>query len=159
MTAVLFVCLGNICRSPTAEAVFRRMAHEAGLDAPCESAGTGGWNAGKPPYTPSILAARRRGYEMAGFRARQVRVEDFRRFGLILGMDRANLKDLRSLRPGDGPEPRLLMDYAPNAPRQDIPDPWYTRDFEGALDLIEEGCRGLVAALLASGRQGGADRT
>ncbi len=147
MTAVLFVCLGNICRSPTAEAVFRRLAGEAGLAIPCESAGTGDWNVGSPPYLPSILAARKRGYEMGGMRARQVTATDFARFTHVLAMDRANLHDLAAIRAEAGPEPRLLMDFADNPPRTDIPDPWYSRDFEGALDLIEAGCRGLIAAL------------
>jgi protein-tyrosine phosphatase len=147
MTTVLFVCLGNICRSPTAEAVFRKLAEEAGLDIPCDSAGTGGWNVGHPPYMPSILAARRRGYDLAGLRARQVTVGDFARFTHVIGMDRANLNDLRALRPSGAPEPRLLLDFADSPPRREIPDPWVTRDFEGALDLIEAGCRGLVQAL------------
>ncbi len=147
MTSVLFVCLGNICRSPTAEAVFRGMAGQAGLDIPCDSAGTGGWNAGHAPYMPSVLAARRRGYELAGLRARQVTPDDFGRFSHILAMDRANLNDLRALRPQGAPEPLLLMDFAEDPPRREIPDPWVTRDFETALDLIEAGCRGLLEAL------------
>jgi protein-tyrosine phosphatase len=147
MTAVLFVCLGNICRSPTAEAVFRKLAREAGQDIPCDSAGTGGWHAGEPPYMPSIQAGGARGYDLSPLRARQVTAEDFTRFTHILAMDRANLNDLRALRPPGGTEPRLFMDYAPDAPRREVPDPWYTRDFDGALDLIETGCRGLLAAL------------
>ncbi|MCB6178250.1 low molecular weight phosphotyrosine protein phosphatase [Rhodobacter sp. Har01] len=141
MTAVLFVCLGNICRSPTAEGVFRRLALDAGLNVTADSAGTGGWHAGDPPHPPAVAAAARRGYDLSDLRARQVTRADFTRFDLILAMDRSNLSDLRALHPGPGAELRLFLADA------DVPDPWYTGEFDRTLDLIETGCRGLISAL------------
>lgn len=148
MTAVLFICLGNICRSPTAEAVFRARAAAAGLDATADSCGTGGWHAGEPPYLPSIEAAARRGYDLRPLRARQIRPEDFTRFDHLLVMDRSNLADVRALMPPGGTAPRLFLEHAPELGRSDLPDPWYTRDFEGTLDLIEAATDGLIRDLM-----------
>lgn len=150
MQRILFVCLGNICRSPAAEAVFRVRAGAAGIAAAADSAGTAGWHAGKPPHGPMIAAAARRGIDMAGLRARQVRAADFDRFDLILAMDRGNLADLRGLAPaGSRAALRLFLDGVPGLGGRDVPDPWFTGDFDGALDLIERG----VAALLAAARR------
>ena len=147
---ILFVCLGNICRSPSAEAVVRALAAERGLDLQLDSAGTGDWHAGEPPYGPMQRAARARGYDLSALRARQVTAEDFRRFDLILAMDRANLSDLRALRPGDATAAlRLFTEAAPGAGGADVPDPYFTRDFDGALDLIETAARGLLDQLSA----------
>jgi len=144
MTRVLFVCLGNICRSPTAEAVFRQIAPEAETD----SAGTGGWHIGDPPYGPAIAAAKVRGYPMADLRARQFTPEDFDAFDLIIAMDRSNLADIEDQRPAGSETPvRLMLDYLPEAGLRDVPDPYYTRDFDAALDLVEAACRALVRAL------------
>ena len=141
---VLFVCLGNICRSPTAEAVFRRIAPGV----PADSAGTSDWHIGDPPYGPAIAAGAARGYDLSPLRARQVGPGDFRDFDLILAMDRANLAALEALRPADGhAELALFLDYAPDAPVREVPDPYYTRDFDGALDLIEAAARGLAERL------------
>lgn len=130
-TRILCVCLGNICRSPTAEAVLRAHLPDAAID----SAGTGGWHLGDPPYGPAIRAAAARGYDLSGQRARQVAVEDFDRFDLILAMDRQNLRDLGALAPpAGGAELSLFLDPVGGG---DVPDPYYTRDFAGALDLIE----------------------
>lgn len=147
MTAVLFVCLGNICRSPTAEAVLRARAAAAGLDLTVDSCGTGGWHVGEPPYLPAIEAAAKRGYDLRSLRARQLTPQDFTRFDLVLVMDRSNLRDAQTLCPPDGSKPRLFLTYAPGSGRTDLPDPWYTRDFEGTLDLIEAASDGLIAAL------------
>lgn len=149
MTSVLFVCLGNICRSPTAEAVFRHRAAQAGLPVVVDSCGTGGWHAGEPPYLPAIEAAARRGYDMRALRARQLTADDFRRFDHVLVMDRSNLADARALMPAGGAEPRLFLDHAPELGRSEVPDPWYTRDFDGALDLIEAASDGLLRDLLS----------
>lgn len=141
---VLCVCLGNICRSPTAEAVLREMG---GGRWEVDSAGTAGWHAGKPPYGPAIAAAAARGYDLGPLRARQLRARDFGRFDLILAMDEENRAAIESLRPeGDETPVRLLLEFAPETGRSTVPDPYYTRDFEGALDLIEAGVRGLIAA-------------
>lgn len=129
---ILCVCLGNICRSPTAEAVLRQHLPDAEI----QSAGTAGWHAGKSPYGPAIAAAAGRGYRMDGLRARQVRRKDFARFDLILAMDGQNMADLRAMAPATGGA-RLAMFLEPLG-GGDVPDPYYTRDFEAALGLIEE---------------------
>lgn len=122
---ILCVCLGNICRSPAAEAVLR--ARGADVD----SAGTAGWHVGKPPYGPMRDAAQARGLDMTGLAARQFEAADFTRFDLILAMDAQNLADIEALRP-EGNATRVAL-FAGG----DVPDPYYTRDFDGALDLIE----------------------
>lgn len=145
---VLFVCLGNICRSPSAEAVTRRFAAEAGLDVTLDSAGTSDWHVGEPPYGPMVRAGRARGHDLAPLRARQVTAADFDAFDLIIGMDAANIDALERLRPPGNATPlRLFTDYAPETGATEVPDPYYTRDFDGALDLVEACARGLVAAL------------
>ncbi len=146
--SVLFVCLGNICRSPTAEGVMRTMAAQAGLSLDIDSAGTGAWHVGKPPHAPAIRAAARRGYDLTGFRARQVGRADFTRFQLILAMDVANLRDLERLAPPGAPA-RLgrLLAHAPETGRSEVPDPYHSGDYEAVLDLIETACRGLVTRL------------
>lgn len=148
MTSVLFVCLGNICRSPTAEAVFRSRATEAGLTVMVDSCGTGGWHRGEPPYMPAIEAAARRGYDMRALRARQLTADDFRRFEHVLVMDRSNLTDAQALMPAGGTQPRLFLSHAPELGRSEVPDPWYSRDFDGALDLIEAATDGLIRDLM-----------
>ncbi|QYZ68448.1 low molecular weight protein-tyrosine-phosphatase [Neotabrizicola shimadae] len=150
MTAVLFVCLGNICRSPTAEGVFRAMAARAGLSVTVDSAGTGGWHAGEPPHPPSVAAALRRGYDLRQQRARQVRPEDFTRFDLIYAMDRRNLQDLTDLRKGQGTRPALFLDLVPQLGLRDMPDPWYTGEFDRVLDLVEAASQALVRRLSAT---------
>ena len=141
---VLFVCLGNICRSPAAEGVFRQLAPGIGAD----SAGTAGWHVNKPPYGPMQAAARARGYDLSDLRARRIRTGDFARFDLIIAMDAQNLAEIEALRPADSDTPvQLFTDYAPGTGMDHVPDPYYTRDFDGALDLIEIAARGLLAAL------------
>ncbi|MDI3335982.1 low molecular weight protein-tyrosine-phosphatase [Defluviimonas aestuarii] len=151
MKRILFVCLGNICRSPAAEAVFAAKASAAGLAVSVDSAGTGGWHIGDPPYPPMIAAAAARGYDLAPLRARQVRRTDFDDFDLILAMDRVNLADLSALRPGGNATPlHLMLDNAPACGTDEVPDPYYTRDFDQALDLIELAADGLVTSLARS---------
>ena len=143
-TRILFVCLGNICRSPTAEAVVR--ARSAGLDLTLDSAGTGDWHAGDPPYGPMQRAALARGYDMSALRARVLLAEDFDRFDLILGMDADNMRGIEALRGTSDTPIRLFTDYA-QGQTEGVPDPYYTRDFDGALDLIERCAEGLLATL------------
>lgn len=139
-TRILFVCLGNICRSPAAEGVARALMPEIGFD----SAGTSDWHLGKPPYGPMQSAARARGIDLGGLRARQFVAEDFHRFDLILAMDTKNLAAVEALRPeGSDTQARLFTDYAPDAGADHVPDPYYTRDFDGALDLIGAAAQGL----------------
>lgn len=138
---VLFVCLGNICRSPTAEGVFRQRVRAAGLEhcVTIDSAGTGHWHVGKAPDSRTRRAAQRRGYDLSALRARQVCQEDFSRFDLILAMDHANLRHLQALRPqGSAAELDLyLRRYTLG--REEVPDPYYGGEegFEQVLDLLE----------------------
>jgi protein-tyrosine phosphatase len=154
---ILFVCAGNICRSPTAEGVMRRLVADAGLDGAVEvaSAGTGGWHAGEPPDARATAAAARRGIPLAGA-ARQVTEEDFERFDLIVAMDRENLGELRAIAPGQRAraEVRLLREFDPasaGGEDLDVPDPYYggARGFETVLDLVAAACRGLLDDLRA----------
>jgi len=133
MTSVLFVCLGNICRSPTAEAVFRARAGDT--DIQIDSAGTGAWHAGEGPDPRSRAEGERRGYSFAGQAARKVRVEDFREFDFILAMDNSNLKDLKAIRPHDSTA--MLSLFLPDG--SDVPDPYYggPDGFAKVVDLIE----------------------
>ncbi len=147
-TRVLFVCLGNICRSPTAEAVTRSLAAEAGLALTVDSAGTSDWHVGDPPYGPMQAAARARGHDLSQLTARQITPGDFDDFDLIIGMDADNVANIERLRPpGNATPVRLFTDYAPEAGMDHVPDPYYTRDFAGTLDLIEAAARGLIAGL------------
>ena len=144
MTRILCVCLGNICRSPTAEAVLRHMARDLTID----SAGTSDWNIGCSPYGPAVAAGAARGYDLSLLRARQITRADFTDFDLILAMDANNLAEIESLRPpGSGTPVRIFLDYADGHEGQNIPDPYYTRDFDGALDLIEKAATGLLKSL------------
>lgn len=141
---ILFVCLGNICRSPAAEGVFQSLAPEVS----CDSAGTGGWHIGEPPYGPMQEAARARGYDLSALRARQFDRRDFEGFDLIIGMDADNIANIERLRPAGNETPvRLFTDYTSGAVGRAVPDPYYTRDFDGALDLIEVCAEGLRAQL------------
>lgn len=149
---VLFVCLGNICRSPTAEGVFRHLlAREAPeLRVEVDSAGTAGYHIGDPPDLRSQRAAARRGIDLSGLRARQVTPADFGHFGLILAMDRDNLAELQRMRPARSrAQLRLFLDYAPQLDLREVPDPYYgdASAFEEVLDLAAAASRGLIAAL------------
>lgn len=149
--SVLFVCMGNICRSPTAEGVFRRMVQEAGLEerVHVDSAGTHGYHLGAEPDRRSQAAAARRGYDLSALRARQLLPEDGERFDLVLAMDRDNLARSRGLLRGPA-ELRLLMDFAEERRKDEVPDPYYTggeAGFEEVLDMIEEAGRGLMDAV------------
>ena len=147
---VLFVCLGNICRSPAAEGVMRARAEAAGLPVTLDSAGTGDWHAGDPPDRRMTAAARKRGIDLTGLRARQVRPRDFEAFDLVLAMDRANLDTLSRLRPAGAPAGlELMRDQAPGPRGREVPDPYYGGDdgFERVLDMLEAAADGLVARL------------
>ena len=146
---VLFVCLGNICRSPTAEAVLRGLgAREApGLTLMVDSAGTADYHVGDAPDRRSQAAGAARGYDLSGLRARQVNRDDFTRFDLLLAMDRSNRDVLLALAPPQARERvRLFMTYAPESGHQEVPDPYYggPAGFEQVLDLAEAASRGLL---------------
>jgi protein-tyrosine phosphatase len=152
---VLFVCLGNICRSPTAEGVLRYLAAKEApqLALEIDSAGTADYHIGAPPDPRSQRAALRRGIDIGGLRARQVEVEDFARFDHILAMDEANLRELQAMQPRHSRASlKLFLEYAPDLKLRDVPDPYY-RDaaaFEEVLDLTTAASRGLLAALQES---------
>jgi protein-tyrosine phosphatase len=141
--------MGNICRSPTAESVFREHVKRAGLlhDVLIESAGIGDWHVGQPPDRRAILHARRRGYDLESLRARQIEREDFRRFDWILAMDLRNLRDLEGLRPAEYTgHLGLLLDLAPELGVREVPDPYFgaAEGFETVLELTERACAALV---------------
>ncbi len=149
---ILCVCLGNICRSPTAEGVLRAIAAREYpyLKLEVDSAGTADYHVGEPPDRRTVAAARRRGYDLSGLRARQVQSEDFRRFDYLLAMDRANLSELESRRLVGAPARlALFMSFAPGGEYDEVPDPYYggTEDFERVLDLCESAARGLLSQL------------
>ena len=153
--SVLFVCMGNICRSPTGEGLMRQLVAEHGLEAEIEvdSAGTIAYHAGEPPDPRMREAAARRGYRLDG-RARQIRREDFARFDLIVAMDRNNATDILALSGGgDGvneAEVRLLSEFLPAGAPADVPDPYYggAKGFETVLDMIEQACPAILARLV-----------
>ena len=147
MTSILFVCLGNICRSPLAEGALRAEAERRGLDLHAESAGTGNWHAGEPPDPRAIVAAWRQGVDISGQRARQVQLEDFHAFDLIVALDRQNLRDLRAMSPAGAPARlSLLLDHAPGREGQDVADPWYgdAAGFDVTWDEVALAVRGLA---------------
>jgi len=149
---VLLVCLGNICRSPTAEGVLRQMlaAEAPHLQVDIDSAGTADYHVGSAPDLRSQRAAMRRGIDLSGLRARQVAPDDFERFGLILAMDRQNLRALEALRPRTSKARlKLFMEFAQRPGCVELPDPYYgdDEDFELVLDLAAAASRGLIEAL------------
>jgi protein-tyrosine phosphatase len=149
--AILFVCLGNICRSPLAEAVFRARAEEAELDVMIDSAGTGGWHVGEPPDRRAQATARRHGIDISHYRGRQVEPADFRRFSHIFALDRDNLAGLRRLAPADATaEIGLLLDLVAGLEGQSVADPYYGEDagFEQTWRQVEAAARALVARLM-----------
>ena len=142
--AILFVCTGNICRSPTAEAVLRHLAANEGIELRVESAGIGDWHVGSPPDTRAQHHAKGRGYDLSALRARQVRRRDFEDFDLILAMDRGHLRALQRMAPAaERHKIRLFV------ADRDVPDPYYggPAGFEQVLDLVEAACRDLVREL------------
>ena len=150
--SVLFVCMGNICRSPTAEGVFRKLVADAGLSAQIvsDSAGTHAYHEGSPPDKRALEAAARRGYELHELRARPVNAEDFEQHDYILAMDRDNLEILwTQAAEADRDKIRLFLDFANPGGNDEVPDPYYggTSGFERVLDLVEEASRGLLETL------------
>lgn len=153
MLKILFVCTGNICRSPTAEGMLRALAEERGLAGPLlvNSAGTTDYHTGEPPDRRALAAARRRGVDLAQLRARRIEAEDFENFDLIVAMDRGHHVTLRELCPPEHEHKlRLFMDYLPEHRSRDVPDPYYGRkqDFEEVLDIIDRGSAAILEEIM-----------
>ncbi len=152
ISRILFVCLGNICRSPSAEGVVRHLAARENppIELELDSAGTAGYHIGAPPDLRSQAAARRRGIDIGDLRARRIESDDYSKFDLILAMDRENLSALNRARPRNSrAQLRLFLEYAPQSGMLEVPDPYYgtERDFERVLDLCCAAARGLIAEL------------
>ncbi|MET4684661.1 low molecular weight protein-tyrosine-phosphatase [Brevundimonas faecalis] len=148
--SVLFVCLGNICRSPLAEAAFREEARRQRLDVVVDSAGTGGWHVGAPPDPRAQAVALRNGVDVSALRGRQVKPADFRRFTHIVALDRDNLADLRRLAPADATaDLSLLLDHVAGREGQPVADPYFGDDegFDVTWAEVTEGARGLAQKL------------
>jgi protein-tyrosine phosphatase len=148
--SVLFVCLGNICRSPLAEAAFRQAATRAGLRVTVDSAGTGGWHVGQAPDARARAQGRAHGVDMSQYRARQVKPGDFTRFTHIFALDTSNLADLEGLRPADATARlALLLDLVPGREGQSVADPYYggPEDFAVTWNEVSEAAQALVAQL------------
>ncbi|MGI1678106.1 MAG: low molecular weight phosphotyrosine protein phosphatase [Cellvibrionaceae bacterium] len=149
MVKVLFVCLGNICRSPTAHGIFRELVRKENLENVIiiDSAGTGDWHIGKSPDKRAIKAAKQNGYDISDLRARQVTSEDFQQYDYILAMDNSNLNNLRSISPLNySGELKLILDYHPDQPLREVPDPYYGENdgFVTVLTLIENASANLL---------------
>ena len=146
--SVVFVCLGNICKSPTAEWIFREKAKISKLDIFCDSAGTASWHVGSFPYQPMQLAAKNRGFDISKLRARQIKIADFNEFDLLVVMDQENRSNLQNLCPEQSDKVHLLTDYSlEDLEYNYVPDPYYTRNFNQTLDIIEASLNGLVESV------------
>jgi protein-tyrosine phosphatase len=149
--AILFVCLGNICRSPLAEAALRHEAEQAGLEIVVDSAGTGSWHIGNPPDPRARAEALRHDIDIGGYRARQVSSEDFQRFDHVIALDRSNFADLMRIAPTQ-PRARLsmLLDHVPGMEGEDVADPYFggAEGFEETWRQVTLAARHLIAALL-----------
>ena len=152
--SVLFVCLGNICRSPLAEAALRAEAEKAGLTVKVDSAGTGDWHVGSPPDSRAQAVALRNGIDISTYRGRQVTVRDFHRFDHIFALDAENLENLRRIRPSDGiASLRLLMDLVPGREGTSVTDPYFGEDegFDETWSDVTSAAKALVERLQTSG--------
>lgn len=148
MIQVLFVCLGNICRSPMAEAVFRSKVRDAGLAdrISVDSAGTGDWHLGEPPHEGTRRILKRNSIDFAGLEARQTQSDDFARFRYIVAMDDSNLRNLQPIAPADH-QARLckLLDFSTDRKGGDVPDPYYTGNFDEVYEMVDDACDRLLA--------------
>ena len=146
---VVFVCMGNICRSPTAHGVFRDLVRSEGLESRIgiDSAGTHSYHVGNPPDPRSQATARRRGVDLSDLRARRFEASDYHAFDYVIGMDHGNIADMRALRPADGrAQLQLMLAYSRRFDQAEVPDPYFGDDgFELVFDMIEDASAGLLA--------------
>lgn len=155
MIKVLFVCLGNICRSPLGEGIFRHLVTQAGLSDYFEidSAGTGDWHIGSEPHADSQRVASERGVDISGQRARQIRPQDLATYDYVIAMDSKNLADIRGLDPASTATARIarMLEYAPHLDARDVPDPYFggPEGFDVVYDMVEDACRGLLERIVA----------
>lgn len=150
MIHVLFVCLGNICRSPMAEAVLRKYVEDAGLEdmIQVDSAGTGDWHIGEPPHQGTMLKLKEYGISTEGIYARQFKQNDFDQFEWIIGMDRSNVENLYNLAGKHHPHIYPFIEFLPKTTYEGVPDPWYTGNFQETYDLVQEGCHHLLEKII-----------
>ena len=158
MVKVLFVCLGNICRSPTAEGVFKKLVREAGLgrEIKVDSAGTGAWHVNQSPDPRSQEAALKRGIDLSAQRARKISTDDFNNFDYLVAMDRSNLGNLKKICPPNlASRISLFLEFAPELGHQEVPDPYQGGDegFERVLDLIEVASQGLLSYIVSNSKR------
>jgi protein-tyrosine phosphatase len=152
--SVLFVCLGNICRSPLAEAAFRREAERIGLEVRIDSAGTGDWHVGRPPDPRAAAVAMKNGVDISSLKARQVTAEDFHLFDHVVALDAENLANLRAIRPaGAAAELSLLLDHVPGREGQAVADPYFGRaeHFDRTWSDVTAGAEGLARRIAGEG--------
>jgi len=148
--SILVVCMGNICRSPLAEGILHKKLDAAGLDISVDSAGTGSWHVGDAPDARAVVAARLKGYDITGIRARALQRDDFATFDLILAMDQENIRDLENLRPAGNATPvRLITEFGADDRPQEVTDPYYTGKFNHVIETLEASIEGLIDQLRA----------
>ncbi len=149
---VIFVCLGNICRSPTAHGIYEAKARAAGLDVYVEGAGTGAWHLGEPPDRRMQAAAKAAGYDLSGLRAQRFEPADFGRFDAIYAMDRQNLADIEAQRPAGNTTPvTLFLSHGPSG-RDEVPDPYFEGGFDRVVEMVAETCDALIEELRLKAR-------